>query len=376
LVKEWHNTRTEDKLNVRRVQKELEVLEDKLRMYNVPQLGDILDVQNNGIMRILVCQMGGCASKEVQEIKITATEQMIKRYDINLIDFMELNYIWSKVNSSANLASWLCKKERELHSVTAHNTQEQSKLFSKHQPGETGMICHNKFLQYARKPSVDSRGLGRWCSWTFFCNPMHTTRIVVAYKPCAAKVKGLKKVYQQQLKYIHAKGLHVTPLELFDNDLTKQLSKWHTAEERIILLLMDANKYPTEGKFSRKLAKMNLDMHKFSHKCWGPTPPYTHINSTQPIDSGYISFEIAVVNLSMLNFTDSPGNHRSLILDVSTRSLLGGFWHKVCRPVSRRLVTSQQLLVDRYNKIVREQFKIYCIKERLNAVDRMEHSQN
>jgi hypothetical protein len=43
LVKEWHDKRTEDKLNVRMIQKELEVLEDKLRKYNVPQLGDIPD---------------------------------------------------------------------------------------------------------------------------------------------------------------------------------------------------------------------------------------------------------------------------------------------------------------------------------------------
>jgi hypothetical protein len=104
LVKEWHNTRTEDKLNARTAQKELEVLEDELTMHNMPQLGDIPDEWNNGTMSLLVCQMGGCASKEVQEIKIAAMERLMKRYDINLIAFMELNYNWSKVNSSANLA--------------------------------------------------------------------------------------------------------------------------------------------------------------------------------------------------------------------------------------------------------------------------------
>jgi hypothetical protein len=65
LAKEWHNTRTEDGLNARMAQKELELLEDKLRKYNVPQLGDIPDEWNNRTMIILVCQMGGCASKEV-----------------------------------------------------------------------------------------------------------------------------------------------------------------------------------------------------------------------------------------------------------------------------------------------------------------------
>jgi hypothetical protein len=39
--------------------------------------------------------------------------------------------------------------------------------------------------------------------------------------------------------------------------------------------------------------------------------------------------------------------------------------------VSRRLVTSQQSSVKRYNEIVRKQFKMHRIVERMEAVDRM-----
>ena len=56
-------------------------------------------------MRILVSQMGGCASAKSREIKILATKDLIRQYDINLCAFMELNFDWTKVNSSANLAS-------------------------------------------------------------------------------------------------------------------------------------------------------------------------------------------------------------------------------------------------------------------------------
>jgi hypothetical protein len=199
---------------------------------------------------------------------------------------------------------------------------------------------------------------------------MHTTRLVFAYRLCAAKVKGLKTIYQQQLRYIQNKGLNTTPLELFDKDLTNQITKWRE-EGDIIILLMDVNKHPIEGKFSRRLAAKSPDMHKFLHKCWGPVASYTHINGSQPINGGYKSPEIEVVNLAMLNFKDSPGDHRSLIVNISTRLLLGEFQHKVCRPVSRCLVTTQQESVDRYNAIVREQFELCHIKERLNAVDRM-----
>jgi hypothetical protein len=56
-------------------------------------------------MKILVCQMEGCASVKTRELKIAATERLIRKYDVNLRLFMELNYGWSKVNSSTNLAS-------------------------------------------------------------------------------------------------------------------------------------------------------------------------------------------------------------------------------------------------------------------------------
>jgi hypothetical protein len=88
-------------------------------------------------------------------------------------------------------------------------------------------------------------------------------------------------------------------------------------------------------------------LEEFTHKCWGPTPPYTHISGLSPIDGGYKSPEIEIVNLGMLSFTESPGDHRSFIIDILTCSLLGEFQFKVCRPISRRFVTSQQQSVDR-----------------------------
>ncbi len=44
------------------------------RENNVAQLRDIPTEQEDGTMRILVCQMGGCASIEMRKIKIAATE--------------------------------------------------------------------------------------------------------------------------------------------------------------------------------------------------------------------------------------------------------------------------------------------------------------
>jgi hypothetical protein len=196
------------------------------------------------------------------------------------------------------------------------------------------------------------------------------SRIVVAYRTCHSKVKGLRTIYQQQLRYIQAHGIDYSPVELFNRDLAKQIKEWRQSGERIVLV-MDVNNHPLNSKFYQRLQREQTGLEEFTHKCWGPTPPYTHISGSSPIDGGYKSPEIEIVNLGMLSFAESPGDHRSFIINISTRSLLGEFRYKVCRPVSRRLVTSQQQSVDRYNKIVREQFEIHCIVKRLNAVDKM-----
>ena len=198
---------------------------------------------------------------------------------------MELNFNWSKVNSSANLASWLHQEERETRSITAHNTQEQDAIFSRHQPGGTDMICRSKFIQYARKASVDPRGLGRWCSWQFFCNPNHVSRIVVEYRTCRSKAKGLRTIYQQQLRYIQVHGINCSPVELFDRDLAKQIMEWRKSGEWIVLV-MDVNDHPLTSKFYQQLLKEQTDLEEFTHKCWGRTPPYTHISGSSPIDGG------------------------------------------------------------------------------------------
>ena len=134
---------------------------------------------------------------------------------------------------------------------------------------------------------------------------------------------------------------------------------------------MDINDHPLRNKFYRKLKDHNTDMGEFTRKRWGLKEPYMHHSGKSPIDGGYKTLEVEIVNLAMLNFAESPGDHRSFVLDVSTWSLLGVYRYKVCWPVSCRLITSQDTSVKRYNAIIREQFKIHCIEEQLNMVNNM-----
>jgi hypothetical protein len=98
LVKDLHDQRREGDLNQAVVDREMKTMEAKLAKYNVDQQGEIPIEREDGTMRIMVCQMGGCAGKEVREIKMSTTEKLIQKYDVNLVACMELNFNWSKVN--------------------------------------------------------------------------------------------------------------------------------------------------------------------------------------------------------------------------------------------------------------------------------------
>ncbi len=44
-------------------------------------------------------------------------------------------------------------------------------------------------------------------------------------------------------------------------------------------------------RFYQQLQTEQTGLEEFTHKCWGPTPPYTHISGSSPIDGGYKSSE-------------------------------------------------------------------------------------
>jgi hypothetical protein len=109
------------------------------------------------------------------------------------------------------------------------------------------------------------------------------TRIVVAYRPCARKVKGLKIVYQQHMHHIQSQGLQTDPVTLFDSDLSKQIKKRRGTGEKIVLTI-DVNGHPLPNNLYRQLQERKTEMEDFSHKCWGPKAPYMHPAGKSSID--------------------------------------------------------------------------------------------
>ena len=91
-----------------------------MEKYNFAQLGDIPTEREDGAIRILVCKMRGLASKEVREIKIAATERLIKSKTLTCVCVYggELQLDKSKFVGQLNLVV-----QRRERSQVGHSTQ-------------------------------------------------------------------------------------------------------------------------------------------------------------------------------------------------------------------------------------------------------------
>ena len=91
--------------------------------------------------------------------------------------------------------------------------------------------------------------------------------------------------------------------------------------------MMDANEHVLTGSFTSKLQEIGLL--EISHRCWGDVEPNTFTRGSKPIDGVWASAELEIGGFKILPFSESVGDHRTMIFDVSTRSLIGEFEHRV-----------------------------------------------
>ena len=224
--------------------------------------------------------------------------------------------------------------------------------------------------QYAKSKSKDSRGLKRFCSYVFWANLEHKCRVVVAYNVCNGRPKGLKTQYQQVTRYCQDKSIKKSPKELMREDFAKQCGAWRKDNKRLIII-MDANELTMDGPLRKMLEREGVALEDLSHKYYGRTPPNTFIDGKVPIDAGHKTPDVEIKAFCMLSFMESTGEHRSWLIEITTRSMLGRERLKNVRPPGRRLVSTQPRSVETYNKTVEQQFRLHRIPERMDAVDKL-----
>ena len=144
------------------------------------------------------------------------------------------------------------------------------------------------------------------------------------------------------------------------------VNSWLANGERLIIF-MDFNEHVLRGRLPKLLQQAGLS--EVSHTRWGGTEPKTFARGSKPIDGIYISQELEVMSIMILPFDESIGDHRTMIIDISTRSAVGQQQYKIVRPEARRLVTKNKKATDKYLTFVKQQFKRQNLSSKLATLE-------
>ena len=160
-----------------------------------------------------------------------------------------------------------------------------------------------------------------------------------------------------------------SPYDLFLQDLTTQLRSWRMNRDRIIIFI-DANEHILTGQIAQAWKQEDIDLREISHTAWPSNlEPHTFRYGSQPIDGIFASPDVDITQFISLPFHESVGDHRSMIIEITTASAIGQFQGKIVRPNTRRLTTKQRNAVTKYNSLLEQQFSIHHIPSRIDELD-------
>ncbi len=94
-----------------------------------------------------------------------------------------------------------------------------------------------------------------------------------------------------------------------------------------------------------------------THTRWHKEAPHTFINGSKPIDGIYHTHDLEITAITQLSFHKSIGGHRTVLVNVTNRSVIRQQEYRVVRPTAHRLATRNKSSMNAYLKDMRVQFE-------------------
>ena len=338
--------------------------------------GDPLGKKDETTARLCYEQVGGLAPwRGAKTSKIPDMKKFVKRLEADGLFCVEVNTDWRKVPFTHQLPQ-LFSADAQSRFVVSNNVNED-KLRS--QVGGTCGMIFGELAKHVKDVGKDLTGLGRW-SWVLLEGAnSHRTRIVTAYQPSLHKLDTLdhmQTVYRQHANYFRTNhGDRTCPRKLFRDQLIAQLATWKEEGDKLVLFI-DANDCLKSGKFVKQLRK-DVGMDDLVRRRTGTDGPPTFTKGlkvgTLQIDGCFATEDIDCTGARFLPFRDGVGDHRTIAVDITYRSLIGEDKFKVVRPDARRLQVKKRGTLRRYLKLMRE-LTAELIKPRLNKLYASAHT--
>ena len=313
-------------------------------------------------IRIVFQNINGLMIEDEAIDKRALVKEFINKYQVDFYALAEVNVNWSLVPRNDNLYSVTKEWYENTRVVTSHNTLIKTK--KRYQPGGVAIISAGDVSLKVQKCTKDERYMGRWCSMPIDGKRGHRIRIVSVYVPTIPKstiAPGCIKVYaQQKASLLHLKSTeNVT--DAFWKNFWMAIDKYLEDGDKLIIC-GDWNEDLYNLQFFEGFAKRNLiPAVTGTHKKRAP-PTFT--NGSFPIDEIFVSSSLEIKACGYLEHSRNGGDHWPVWVELLKEDALGTTIPPVPTFAARRLKTSDPRVVNKYNKILEEQFEKYNIYNR------------
>jgi hypothetical protein len=98
------------------------------------------------------------------------------------------------------------------------------------------------------------------------------------------------------------------------------LQVWRQQGDRL-LIFIDMNKHILNGLLAKRMLRMGLEEAMDQH--WGDIEPHTYVGGKEPIDAVFHTPDLEVTSTLQLSFHEGIGDHRTVLVDISTWSAIG-----------------------------------------------------
>jgi hypothetical protein len=334
---------------------DITALVDKHRSLLTP-IGIIPCNKGDGVTRILYENVNGLPAKISNNEKLAKLMENIDDLEVDLFAFNEHKINFKhKVNRRQGLGKLLDGGETLTRAVGGNISHPFSSSLGKCMEGGTGIVAYGELASLLRTDlsGMDSTGLARWSYMTFSGREGHMTSVIVGYNPCKTGTTCTHSTYQLHRAYLTiAKKDQTCPRRRFEQDLLQLLTKWRQEGRRLVVCL-DANDHVYRSRLGRALISTpDLDLSETMLSHTGNELSATYFRGSRPIDAIWTTPDIEIRNICAMPIGYGIGDHRSFILDVSTRSLVGTDPQPVKRPTARCLNTKIPFCADKYNEIL------------------------
>ena len=330
--------------------------------------GDKLGLKDVDMLRVV--------SKNIQGLGLQAgnpKEDELKSWIVNknidLIGIQEINVNWNKCNNKNRFSERIRNPAWEFARYSVAFNKHDKKY--RHQYGGCISLGVEQVTHRISGSGADERGLGRW-SWLLLKGKDKVlVRVVTVYQPNLNKLSTqCGSVYSQQRAQLLQNNIDKCPLEIFRSDLIQQLKTWIKMKNKIIIMI-DANEDVRKGPLSK--AFENLGLISAIRTKHGEFCPATQHKGSDPIDDIFISPGIKVKKSGFLPFGDGPGDHRAVYADLCQQSLFGGEFHKIHRLPARRLISTNERVVEKFNQLFNNKLKEHNVHQRMEILRLRSH---